>query len=133
MNQTNIPEIVVLILIALIGLGGGGFLWHYASDLDILFKEGLPVDHDPDILFAGEYRVFSLVSSELFLRAGYNFKNQSELGFMGGFSSGFGIRINALTLDLAVKLAKYNIQVNGIAPGYFDTDMVAYAKQEKEF
>ena len=41
--------------------------------------------------------------------------------------------INALTLDLAVKLAKYNIQVNGIAPGYFDTDLVSYTKQDKEF
>ncbi len=79
----------------------GGFLWHYSPNLDILFEGKLPVDHNPYILFAGEYGVFSLVSSELFLRAGYNFKNQSELGFMGGFSSGFGIRIKALTLDYA--------------------------------
>lgn len=41
--------------------------------------------------------------------------------------------INALTLDLAVKLAKYNIQVNGIAPGYFDTELVSYTKKDKEF
>jgi len=41
--------------------------------------------------------------------------------------------INALTLDLAVKLAQYNINVNGIAPGYFDTDLIKYAKQDKEF
>lgn len=41
--------------------------------------------------------------------------------------------INALTLDLAVKLAKYNINVNGIAPGYFDTDLLSYAKQDKAF
>ncbi len=31
MNRTSIPEIVVLVLIALIGLGGGGFLWHYTD------------------------------------------------------------------------------------------------------
>ena len=41
--------------------------------------------------------------------------------------------INALTLDLAVKLAKYHINVNGIAPGYFDTDLIKYAKQDKNF
>ena len=37
--------------------------------------------------------------------------------------------INALTYDLAVKLAKYNINVNGIAPGYFNTDLVSYVKK----
>jgi gluconate 5-dehydrogenase len=41
--------------------------------------------------------------------------------------------INALTLDLAVKLAKYNINVNGIAPGYFDTDLIRYTKEDKSF
>jgi len=41
--------------------------------------------------------------------------------------------INALTLDLAVKLAKYHINVNGIAPGYFDTDLIKYAKQDENF
>jgi len=39
--------------------------------------------------------------------------------------------VNALTLDLAVKLARYNINVNGIAPGYFDTDLLGFAKQDK--
>jgi NAD(P)-dependent dehydrogenase (short-subunit alcohol dehydrogenase family) len=41
--------------------------------------------------------------------------------------------INALTFDLAVKLAKHNIQVNGIAPGYFDTDLINYAKSDKVY
>jgi len=41
--------------------------------------------------------------------------------------------VNALTLDLAVKLARYNINVNGIAPGYFDTDLLKFAKQDKMF
>lgn len=40
--------------------------------------------------------------------------------------------IIALTLDLAVKLARYNINVNAIAPGYFDTDMVSFTKDDKE-
>jgi len=34
--------------------------------------------------------------------------------------------INALTMNLAVKLARYNIRINAIAPGYFRTDMMAY-------
>jgi len=41
--------------------------------------------------------------------------------------------ISALTLDLAVKLARYNINVNAIAPGYFDTDLIRYTKGDKEF
>ena len=34
--------------------------------------------------------------------------------------------INALTMNLAVKLAPHNIRVNAIAPGYFRTDMMTY-------
>ena len=40
--------------------------------------------------------------------------------------------VNALTYDLAIKFAKYNITVNGIAPGYFDTDMASYFSSDKE-
>jgi len=34
--------------------------------------------------------------------------------------------INALTMNLAAKLAQYKIRVNAIAPGFFRTDMMAY-------
>jgi len=37
--------------------------------------------------------------------------------------------INALTMNLAVKLAPYNIRVNAIAPGYFRTGMMAYVEK----
>jgi gluconate 5-dehydrogenase len=34
--------------------------------------------------------------------------------------------INLLTMNLAVKLAPFNIRFNVIAPGFFHTDMMAY-------
>jgi gluconate 5-dehydrogenase len=37
--------------------------------------------------------------------------------------------INLLTMNLAVKLAPYNIRVNAIAPGYFRTDMMTYIEK----
>lgn len=37
--------------------------------------------------------------------------------------------INLLTMNLAVKLAPYNIRVNAIAPGYFRTDMMSYIEK----
>lgn len=37
--------------------------------------------------------------------------------------------INLLTMNLAVKLAPYNIRVNAIAPGFFMTDMMGYIEK----
>ncbi|MBW2596038.1 MAG: glucose 1-dehydrogenase [Deltaproteobacteria bacterium] len=37
--------------------------------------------------------------------------------------------INLLTMNLAVKLAPYNIRVNAIAPGFFRTDMMAFIEK----
>ncbi|MBP9020636.1 MAG: glucose 1-dehydrogenase [Syntrophobacterales bacterium] len=37
--------------------------------------------------------------------------------------------INLLTMNLAVKLAPYNIRVNAIAPGFFRTDMMTYIEK----
>jgi NAD(P)-dependent dehydrogenase (short-subunit alcohol dehydrogenase family) len=37
--------------------------------------------------------------------------------------------VNLLTMNLAVKLARYNIRVNAIAPGFFLTDMMSYIEK----
>jgi NAD(P)-dependent dehydrogenase (short-subunit alcohol dehydrogenase family) len=37
--------------------------------------------------------------------------------------------INALTMNLAVKLAPFKIRVNAIAPGFYRTDMMAYLEK----
>jgi gluconate 5-dehydrogenase len=41
-------------------------------------------------------------------------------------------RVNTLTKDMAVKLARYGIRVNSIAPGAFDTDMMDYVRGDDE-
>jgi len=38
--------------------------------------------------------------------------------------------VEALTKDMAVKLARYGIRVNAIAPGPFDTNMMDYMRQD---
>ncbi|MCG2725261.1 MAG: PorV/PorQ family protein [Elusimicrobia bacterium] len=121
----------------------GGILWHYASNFNVLFEGKLPVDHKPYLLFAGEYEVISFASSKLFLRAGYNFKNQDELGFMGGFSSGFGIQIKNIVLDYAFvpygdlgdthKITfSYGFGAQGRKTNYKENIRKAYAPLEKK-
>jgi gluconate 5-dehydrogenase len=40
--------------------------------------------------------------------------------------------VEALTRDLAVKLAPHNVRVNALAPGPFDTDMMDYVRGDPE-
>lgn len=51
---------------------------------------------------------------------------QSELGrkTITPYAASKGA-VKMLTRGMCVELAEYNIQVNGIAPGYFATDMTA--------
>ncbi|MEN6375111.1 MAG: glucose 1-dehydrogenase [Smithella sp.] len=39
--------------------------------------------------------------------------------------------VNSLTMNLATKLAPYNIRVNAIAPGFFRTNMTAYLEKQE--
>ena len=68
----------------------------------ILFLDGrAPVDHAPYLILAGEYGIPFAGASELFLRCGANFKNYTDLGFMGAVSGGFGLKLGNAGLDYA--------------------------------
>lgn len=41
--------------------------------------------------------------------------------------------VKMLTKGMCVELARYNIQVNGIAPGYFDSEMTSALVNDKQF
>lgn len=59
---------------------------------------------------------------------------QSELGrdTITPYAASKGA-VKMLTRGMCVELARYNIQVNGIAPGYFKTDMTKALAEDKDF
>ena len=57
------------------------------------------------------------------------FRGSSEEGHPAVPYNSTKAAINLLTMNLAVKLAPYNIRVNAIAPGFFLTDMMAYIEK----
>ncbi|HEY0210598.1 gluconate 5-dehydrogenase [Acerihabitans sp.] len=59
---------------------------------------------------------------------------QSELGrdTITPYAASKGA-VKMLTKGMCVELARYNIQVNGIAPGYFDTEMTKALVDNQEF
>ena len=79
----------------------GGLRWKYSPLVNILFEGRLPSDHSPFLAFAGEWLLPYAADSGLALRAGFNFRNYSDHGFMGTFSGGFGLKFGGLTLDYA--------------------------------
>lgn len=57
------------------------------------------------------------------------FRGSDEVGHPAVPYNSTKAAINLLTMNLAVKLAAYNIRVNAIAPGFFRTDMMAYVEK----
>ncbi len=59
---------------------------------------------------------------------------QSELGrdTITPYAASKGA-VKMLTRGMCVELARYNVQVNGIAPGYFKTDMTKALVEDEEF
>ncbi|MBI4655260.1 MAG: hypothetical protein HY746_00785 [Elusimicrobia bacterium] len=82
----------------------GGLNWHYTRNMDLIVEGKLPVDHAPFVAAGAELFVpFSrkVSGNGVFLRTGYSFKNHRDLGFMGGFSAGFGAKLNSIGIDYA--------------------------------
>ncbi len=94
---------------------GGGLNWRLVPRLNFFIDARLPADHSPYLIIAGEYGIpFTAppkapaekpgdgpVRSGLFLRGGMNFKNKEDLGLMGAFSAGFGIKFGKTGFDYA--------------------------------
>lgn len=94
---------------------GGGLNWRLIPQLNFFIDARLPADHSPYLIIAGEYGIpFApqpKASAEkpggaadrpgLFLRGGMNFKNKEDLGLMGAFSAGFGLKIGRTGFDYA--------------------------------
>jgi len=78
-----------------------GLRWKYSSFLNIFMEGRLPSDHAPFLAFAGEWLLPYAGASGLALRAGFNFRNYDEHGFLGTFAGGFGLKFGGLTLDYA--------------------------------
>lgn len=80
---------------------GGALSLRYARRFTFFIDGRAPADHSPYLIFAGEYGFPFAGSSALFLRSGLNFKNYDDLGLMGAFSGGFGVRFGNTGLDYA--------------------------------
>lgn len=80
---------------------GGGFRWKYTQTFNLFLEGRLPCDHSPYLAFAGEWFRPYAGDSGIFLRAGMNFKNYGDHGFLGAFAGGFGLKFGGLLLDYA--------------------------------
>ncbi len=94
---------------------GGALNWRLIPRLNFFIDGHLPSDHSPYVITAGEYAIpfaaapkvsavthgSGAVRSGLFLRGGMNFKNKEDLGWMGAFSAGFGVKFWETSFDYA--------------------------------
>lgn len=94
---------------------GGGLNWRLVPQLNFFIDARLPADHSPYLIIAGEYGIpfaaepkasaeksgDGVGRSGLFLRGGMNFKNKDDLGLLGAFSAGFGVKFGKAGFDYA--------------------------------
>lgn len=91
-----------------------------------------------DINLKGAFLVSKIIAQGMIQRKSGKIINvcsmQSELGrtTITPYAASKG-GLKMLTKSMATELAKYNIQVNGIGPGYFKTDMTRPLWEDKEF
>ncbi|OGR78848.1 MAG: hypothetical protein A2X32_08345 [Elusimicrobia bacterium GWC2_64_44] len=80
---------------------GGGLRWKYTPDFNILAEGRLPADHSPYLVFGAEWFMPFSAGAGLVLRSGMNFRNYDDLGAMGAFACGFGLKLGGLSVDYA--------------------------------
>lgn len=76
----------------------GGMKYPYSYNLNLLLDAKLPVDENP-YLCAGLEWVLPFESFQFSLRTGANTRKKNGLGFVYGFSAGFGLNINGIVFD----------------------------------
>jgi len=94
---------------------GGGLNWRLIPKLGFFIDGRLPVDHSAYLILGGELAIPFASAPEasgagsdhpaprsgLFLRSGLNFKNNDDLGLLGAFSAGFGVKLSGAVFDYA--------------------------------
>jgi gluconate 5-dehydrogenase len=110
---------------------GAPILDHTPSDWDRVF----------DLNLRGLFFLSQRVARHMIEAGGGNIIHISSMAALRGASDALEPSVaytaskgalNTLTRDMAIKLAPHGIRVNAIAPGAFDTDMLAYIKADPE-
>lgn len=140
----NEPDVKGLIAAALQHFGKIDILVNNAGTTWGALAEDYPLDKWEKVLKTNVTGVFlcSQAAGKVMIGQGQGkiINIASVEGFIGGnpdhmnaiaYNTSKGAVIN-FTRDLAVKWAKYNINVNAIAPGWFPTDMVNALKNKHE-
>jgi len=78
----------------------GGLKYPYSENFNILLEAKFPSDDNPYISGGTEF-IIPFDKTNLFLRAGYNSRNSSSLGFRGSFTAGLGLSFTKLSIDYA--------------------------------
>ena len=127
---THVPRIDILVNNAAFAWGAP-LLEHTPSDWDRVF----------DLNLRGLFFLSQRTARHMIESGGGNIIHISSMAALRGASDALEPSVaytaskgalNTLTRDMAIKLAPHGIRVNAIAPGAFDTDMLAYIKADPE-